>query len=608
MQLFKKFLGLFKKVETIPFPVMVVDIAVTVESANTVVRAVDLRPEDLDVAGDVHGRITIDEDGIVVSCTMEHLTAVAVDAPSPALSTATTLVGSPVPPSTVTTVCQEKQPPKPPSSTQAVQPYRASPPPTRRAPRTLALDDLRLIRYLGGGGQGQVWLVEHIARRELYALKAISKAVGVAGFAPVFLEQDVMRRLAGSAFFGTAKASFEDWEFFYILMDYQSGGDLESRVEKGRLGDREARRIAAEIVHAMEDLHGRGIIHRDLKPQNVLFNARGQAVVADLGLARTFGLTAEDQPWRKEAMWRNKEDLVDFDAAELGDVTQAHCGTFHYMAPEIFARTGYSYPVDVWSFAVTLYEMLHGKLPFGGDEDIPEVEFISRIMLEDVEIASYVHPDARDLLQAAFSKDPLNRPTWAQMKSHPWFGPINWRKIAARKPVATPATPNDLKPEAGVSFAKFGEPYAVGEAEHPFFHWVSPGLLAAPIVSARPTGMRTTSSKRRFFSKSKTLRSLFTRKPTPASKKRLSSPSTASRENEQGRRQNPCRSSARRFSTSLNQFEVGGGAGATAHQAVARARPAGAESVTNALPAGCATTTAKFDALMSDGLLSDFDG
>ncbi|KAI0644037.1 kinase-like domain-containing protein [Trametes meyenii] len=424
MQLFKKFLGLFKNVETIPSPAVAVDIAVTFESAETVVRAVDLRPEDLDDAGDVHGRITIDEAGIVVSCTIEHL--IAVDTPSPALSTATTLVGSPVSPSAVT-IFEKKQSKlalKPPSPTKTVQPYRAFPSATRGAPRTLAMEDLRLIRYLGGGGQGQVWLVEHIARRELYALKVVSKAVGRASFAPVFLEQDVMRRLAGSTFFGTAKASFEDWEFFYILMDYQPGGDLESIVEKGRLGDREARKIAAEIVLAMEDLHGRGIIHRDLKPQNVLFNARGQAVVADFGLARTFGLTTEDQPWRKESMWRNKEDLVDFDPAGLVDVTLAHCGTFHYMAPEIFARTGYSYPVDVWSFAVTLYEILHGKLPFEGEEDIPEVEFISRIMLEEVEIASYVHPDARDLLQAMFSKDPLKRPTWTQMKSHPWFSPM----------------------------------------------------------------------------------------------------------------------------------------------------------------------------------------
>ncbi|KAI0668905.1 kinase-like domain-containing protein, partial [Trametes maxima] len=279
--------------------------------------------------------------------------------------------------------------------------------------RALNIDDFRLLRYLGGGGQGQVWLVEHTRSRRLYALKAANKrALGAAHYASVFVEQDVMKMLSGNAFFNSLQGSFEDDEFFFVLMDYHPGGDLDTRIRKEPRAALDMRRVAAEILHAMEALHRRGIIHRDLKPQNVLFNARGEAVVADLGLARTFGRT----------------DLPDFVAgtgAALVDVTRAQCGTLHYMAPEVFAGEGYSYGVDVWSFAVSVYEMLHGgKLPFGGDDGISKEEFVRRVMVEQVEVNDDVDPDASDLLHTMFAKDPLRRPTWEQIKEHPWFDPM----------------------------------------------------------------------------------------------------------------------------------------------------------------------------------------
>ena len=117
----------------------------------------------------------------------------------------------------------------------------------------------------------------------------------------------------------------------------------------------------------MEELRRQRIIHRDIKPQNILLNAQDEAIISDFGLARTFGRTVEQQPWKKRKMWQHKEDTEedDADAAELSvkkDHTQGGCGTFGYIPPEMFESKDHSYEADVWSFAVTLYEMLHGKV------------------------------------------------------------------------------------------------------------------------------------------------------------------------------------------------------------------------------------------------------
>ncbi|KAI0328751.1 kinase-like protein [Cubamyces sp. BRFM 1775] len=278
--------------------------------------------------------------------------------------------------------------------------------------RELKFEDFRIIRVLGQGGQGLVMLVQDLITDKLFALKAIKKEVlSTRDFQTVFVEQNIMQALAGNPFFTTLKGSFEDEEHFFLITDYISGGDLSSRIRKqGKLSTNEARRYAAQILLGMEELRRQRIIHRDMKPQNILLNAQDEAIISDFGLARTFGRTDASE-----------DDDDEFEFIKK-DQTKAACGTFGYIPPEMFESGTHSYEADVWSFAVTLYEMLHGKLPFGyDDKDLPTNEAISRVILETVEIDDHVDPDAHDLLQAMLAKDPMRRPTWEQIKEHPWF-------------------------------------------------------------------------------------------------------------------------------------------------------------------------------------------
>ncbi|KAI0827214.1 kinase-like domain-containing protein [Trametes gibbosa] len=216
--------------------------------------------------------------------------------------------------------------------------------PTPSCP-TFKADHFRIIRVLGEGGQGVVLLVELKATGRLYALKVIKKhSLSTLDLRTVFVEQDAMKTINNNPFFTSLKGSFEDEDNFFLLTDYHSNGDLNDRIkEKGRLSSDEARSYAAQIIIGLEKLHHQRIIHRDIKAKNILINAQNEVIISDFGLSRMFGRTMEEQPWRA-----HKTDMT--------------CGTMSYMSPELFFGMGYSYTLDNWAFAVTLYEMLYGKV------------------------------------------------------------------------------------------------------------------------------------------------------------------------------------------------------------------------------------------------------
>lgn len=131
----------------------------------------------------------------------------------------------------------------------------------------------------------------------------------------------------------------------YIVMPLLRGGNLADRLAReGRLSFSEAVRIVAEIADALEHAHGKGFIHRDVKPTNILFNARGEAVLAD------FGLVA---------------------AAENSIVAQSSAGgvvgTPAYIPPELWEGKPASEQSDVYALACVCYEMLTGEVLFKGD-------------------------------------------------------------------------------------------------------------------------------------------------------------------------------------------------------------------------------------------------
>ena len=131
---------------------------------------------------------------------------------------------------------------------------------------------------------------------------------------------------------------------YYIVMELVEGVTLKKYIEKrGKLPYKEAVSIAIQVAKGMQAAHSHHIVHRDIKPQNIIISRDGKVKVTDFGIAK---------------------------AASSSTITSSTMGSVHYISPEQ-ARGGYSDErSDIYSFGITLFEMLTGTVPFDGDSTV----------------------------------------------------------------------------------------------------------------------------------------------------------------------------------------------------------------------------------------------
>ncbi len=173
----------------------------------------------------------------------------------------------------------------------------------------------------------------------------------------------------------------------YIVMRFMSGGSLQERLQAAAFGRVEALRLLDQVALALDFAHDHGIIHRDLKPANILLDEAANAYLADFGLAKTMSGT---------------QDLT---------ATGSTLGSPAYMSPEQARGQKLDRRSDIYSFAVLIYRVLSGRLPF---EAKTAWEFITKhISEEPVPIRRYapdLPPAVEAVLGTGLAKDPRSRP------------------------------------------------------------------------------------------------------------------------------------------------------------------------------------------------------
>jgi hypothetical protein len=246
------------------------------------------------------------------------------------------------------------------------------------------LNDYTRRHFLGHGGCGDVHCYVHKTTGEKVAVKSI----GGTDAAKVRREVEIIRRLRHPCvldFVGIQSEGSVVW----IATRLVEPGALDQLIRKGMLTNpTDQAKVVVGVALGMRFLHGQRVVHRDLKPANILVEKDMGVRICDFGLSKVADLEVS---------------LTD------------NWGTAAYMAPEIAAAEKFSFPVDVFAFACTWYEIITGKLALLGGNILQ----LNRSAIEGTrnEIPAVWNPKLVSLLRRCWAPDQRERPTFNEIVS-----------------------------------------------------------------------------------------------------------------------------------------------------------------------------------------------
>jgi len=243
-------------------------------------------------------------------------------------------------------------------------------------------------RFLGKGGFAKCYELKDMASGEITAGKIVPKSLLTKTHQKEKMSQEIrLHKAVSNPFLVKLYSYFEDSNFVYIVLEIcRKRSLMELHKRRKAITEPEARYFMRHILLGVLYLHENKIIHRDLKLGNVFLNDNMECKIGDFGLATK----------------------VDFD----GERKKTLCGTPNYIAPEVLAKRGHSYEVDVWSLGCILYTLLVGKPPF---ETQTLKDTYNRIKKNEYHVPSRVGPLAKNLIQKLLQHDPSRRPSVAEI-------------------------------------------------------------------------------------------------------------------------------------------------------------------------------------------------
>lgn len=154
--------------------------------------------------------------------------------------------------------------------------------------RSLKIEDFELLKVVGKGSFGKVMQVQKKDTHRIYALKTIRKAhiISRSEVAHTLAERSVLAQI-NNPFIVPLKFSFQSPEKLYLVLAFVNGGELFHHLQREQRFDvNRARFYTAELLCALECLHGFNVIYRDLKPENILLDYTGHIALCDFGLCK----------------------------------------------------------------------------------------------------------------------------------------------------------------------------------------------------------------------------------------------------------------------------------------------------------------------------------
>eukprot|EP01133_Synstelium_polycarpum_P017404 gene17404-20763_t len=285
--------------------------------------------------------------------------------------------------------------------------------------KKLTITDFELLKVLGVGSFGRVFLVKKKDSGKLYAMKVLNK-------------REMMKKKQ-IAHTHTEKMVLSTMDHpFIVRLHFAFQSEECLFMKAGRFPEELSKFYIAEVITSLEYLHSNDIIYRDIKPENILLDAEGHIKLTDFGLSKS-GITS--------VVGKSGD----------GQFATTFCGTPEYLAPEIITGAGHGKAADWWSVG-------NLRLPL------------------------FLSPESQDLLEKLLVPDPKKRLGTggvAEIQNHPFFELIPWRMLESKmitppfKPTIKEIVPNKDDPDLNpaITFQKRKSSSTIYDSPFTNFSW-----------------------------------------------------------------------------------------------------------------------------------------
>ena len=269
----------------------------------------------------------------------------------------------------------------------------------------------QIIKRIGGGGMGEVYLARDPRLGRLVALKIIRAwLVSDDALLRRFQTEARVASALNHANILTVYEIGQAEEIFFITTEYIDGLTIRERMRAADLTLKDVLEIAGQLLSGLEAAHAAGIVHRDIKPENVILRHDGVVKILDFGIAKLLEKSAPAKPSTGSPVVRTETGVG------------VMLGTIGYMSPEQVRGLPVDERTDIWSCGVVLYEMLTAQRPFDGKTNADTlVAMLEREPETLFEAGAQTHPALRQIqlvVEKALRKEPAERyQTAAEMRT-----------------------------------------------------------------------------------------------------------------------------------------------------------------------------------------------
>lgn len=251
--------------------------------------------------------------------------------------------------------------------------------------KEMKMSDFKLIRIIGEGAFGVIWIAKHLQKKKHYALKIMEfkhAPLDVLDASNLALKIDHPNLMK---FYGYFYEKVNIPESFYetniiMVMEYIKGENLYDKIRNNHniyIHD-----FLPQILDGLEYLHKNKIVHRDIKPENII-------------------------------IYRKKIKIIDYDFLVYNNKINGKFGTPYYAAPEIYTKKYYDHRVDIWSLGILIWCCLEGREPFLAEN---RTKLKKKVMKEEPDWSQVEEEKLYPVLKGCLKKDPNKRLSIKQIK------------------------------------------------------------------------------------------------------------------------------------------------------------------------------------------------